>query len=115
VRNDFGLFLKTLPTGFSLTSMRANRSIPDENLDDFVNRFAANISNFDREYIASVKQITGDPMNSTALYPVKPTQSDFFVASEWSERREQIATPLERRLHEQGDWKLVPGEDLRPE
>jgi len=92
-----------------------NRSIPDEKLDEFVDRFAANISNFDREYIASIKQITNEQMNPAALVLSKETQSNFFETSKWSQQQEQIATPLERRIHEQGAWELVLGEQLRPD
>lgn len=92
-----------------------NRSIPDENLDEFVERFASNVSNFDREYIASAKQITNDQMNPAVIALSKETQRDFFETSKWSERQEQIATPLEREMHELGDLELSLGEELRPD
>ena len=92
-----------------------NRSISDENLNEFVERFASNISNFDREFIALAKQVTNDQMNPAAVAISKETQSNFFEISKWSEQQEQIATPLERDLHEQGDLELVLGEQLRPD
>ena len=92
-----------------------NRSIPDENLDEFVNHFASNISNFDREFIASAKQITNDQTNPAAVALSKETQSNFFETSKWSEWQELIATPLERDIHEREDLELVLGEELRPD
>lgn len=93
-----------------------NRSIPDENLNEFIEGFASKVSNVDREYITSAKQITTDQMNRTAVIALsKETQSIFFETSKWSERQEQIATPIERKMHEIGDWELSLGEQLRPD
>lgn len=92
-----------------------NRSVPDDNLDEFIERFASNVSNFEREFIASAKRITNDQTNPAAIVLSKETQSDFFETSKWSERQEQIATPLERKMHEMGDLELSLGEQLLPD
>jgi enoyl-CoA hydratase/carnithine racemase len=92
-----------------------NRSIPEEKLDEFVERFASNISSFDREYIALAKQITSEQMNLAVIAGSNETQSNSFETSKWSERQEQIATPIERDMHARGDWELVLGEQLRPD
>jgi len=92
-----------------------NRSIPDENLDAFVERFALHISNFDREYIALAKHVTSDQMNPAAIALSKAAPSNSFETSKWSERKDQIATPFERYMHERGDLELVLGEQLRPD
>lgn len=92
-----------------------NRAIADENLDEFVERFALHISNFDRGYISLAKQITGDPLNPAVIAGPNDTPGDAFKLTKWSEIQERIATPIERDLHERGDWELVLGEELRPD
>jgi len=92
-----------------------NRSISDEKLDEFVERFALNISNFDRNYIGLIKQITSDQLNLTDVAGSNQTQNNFFQTSKWSEIQEQIATPIEREIHVRSDWELVLGEQLRPD
>lgn len=92
-----------------------NRSIPDENLDEFVERFALNIINFDREYIALAKHITNDQMNPALMAGFYETQNNSFETSKWSEKQEQIATPIERTIHKRGDREIILGEQLRPD
>ena len=93
-----------------------NRSIPDQNLDQFVEWFASKVSNFDRKYITSAKQITNGQINlATEIALSKETQSGFFEISKWSERQEQIATPIERDIHASGDWDLLLGEQFYPD
>lgn len=92
-----------------------NRSIPDKDLSQFVQRFVSNISNFDREYIALVKQVSNNPMDQAMNAFSNEKNSDFFEILKWSKKQEQIATPLECEIHEQGDWELPLGEQLRPD
>ena len=92
-----------------------NRSIPDEELDEFVDRFASNISNFDREYIASAKQVSNDQTNLAAIADSNETPGSSFESFKWSEREERIASPIERVWHERGSRELTLGEQLRPD
>jgi enoyl-CoA hydratase/carnithine racemase len=92
-----------------------NRSIPDENLDEFIERFASHVSNLDRKFIALAKQITSEQTNLAMLAGSNETQSNFFETSEWSENKEQIATLTERDLHARDVREIVPGEQLRPD
>lgn len=92
-----------------------NRSVADELLDEFVDRFASKISSFEREYIALTKQFPVERANPAALDLSKGTDLDFFEDPEWSERQERVATPDERALHARGDRELVLGEQLRPD
>lgn len=79
-----------------------NRSIPDENLDEFVDRFALNISNFEREFIALAKQIANDQMNPAVTTHSKEMQRNSFESSSWLEKQEQIIALIEGDLYARG-------------
>jgi enoyl-CoA hydratase/carnithine racemase len=92
-----------------------NRSIQDENLDEFVDRFASNISKFDREYIALIKQVTGEQIGLATVLDTNETPGKSFETSKWSKIQERIASPVERIWHKQGNRDFPLGEQLRPD
>jgi len=92
-----------------------NRSIPDANLDEFVERFASRIGSFNRENIAFIKRAAGGQFGLTTVGDINETTDKSFVVSKWTEIQERIALPFERDWQEQGDWDLPLGEQLRPD
>ncbi|WP_343617133.1 enoyl-CoA hydratase/isomerase family protein [Flavobacterium sp.] len=83
-----------------------NRSIPDAELDEYVEKFAKRIDSFDKKPIASIKQI----MNQRAKLPsneeILDTQIKFFASLEEPEARGRIKNLLERGLQQNGDLEL---------
>lgn len=89
-----------------------NRSIPDNELDGFVERFANRVASFDQQSISSIKAI----MNQRATLPkdehIMETQTKFFASLEKKEARERIKNLLEKGLQKNGDVELNLGRYL---
>ncbi len=55
-----------------------NRSIPDAELDEFVERFATRVASFDRRAIAAAKEIIHQRAGLVQAADLAATQSKFF-------------------------------------
>jgi enoyl-CoA hydratase/carnithine racemase len=91
-----------------------NRSVPDSELDDFVDRFATRVANFDRAAVAAAKR------HLTALGGVpRPndltaTERTFFGLLESPSGQREVKSLFERGLQQYGDLELNMGERLGP-
>jgi enoyl-CoA hydratase/carnithine racemase len=79
-----------------------NRSLPDSQLDDFVEKLAKRIASFDRQAIAATKHL----VNIASLPPdseIAPEWSAFFDALGRPAAQERIKKLMERGFHRPGD------------
>src|SRR5580700_4384161 len=79
-----------------------NRSLPDAELDGFVDALAMRIASFDRQAIADTKRL----VDVASLPPdgeIKPEWDAFIVSLERPAGQRRINTLLERGLHKPGD------------
>ena len=79
-----------------------NRSLPDSQLDDFVEKLAKRIASFDRQAIAATKHL----VNIASLPPdseIAPEWSAFFDALGRPAAQERIKKLIERGFHRPGD------------
>jgi len=86
-----------------------NRSIPDAELDAFVENFANRIASFDKKIIATIKSI----INQRAVNPkdehIMETQTKFFAALTEPEAATRLKQLFEKGLQQQGDLELNLG------
>jgi enoyl-CoA hydratase/carnithine racemase len=87
-----------------------NRSIPDAELDIFVERLVARLSNFERKTIALAKQTINERAGLVAVDDLNATEKKFFETLTWSETEAQIKSLFERGLQQRGDFELRLGE-----
>jgi enoyl-CoA hydratase/carnithine racemase len=87
-----------------------NRSIPDAELDTFVERLVARLSNFERKTIALAKQTINERAGLVAVEDLNATEKKFFETLTWSETQEQVKSLFERGLQQRGDLELRLGE-----
>ncbi len=87
-----------------------NRSIPDAELDKFVERLVARLSNFERKTIALAKQTINDRAGLVAVADLNATEKKFFETLTWSETQAQVKSLFERGLQQRGDLELRLGE-----
>jgi enoyl-CoA hydratase/carnithine racemase len=87
-----------------------NRSIPDAELDTFVGRLVARLSNFERKTIALAKQTINERAGLVAVEDLNATEKKFFETLTWSETQEQVKSLFERGLQQRGDLELRLGE-----
>ena len=79
-----------------------NRSLPDSELDGFVNALAMRIASFDKEAIAETKRL----VNVASLPPdveIKPEWDAFMASLERPASQKRIKTLMERGFHRAGD------------
>jgi enoyl-CoA hydratase/carnithine racemase len=87
-----------------------NRSIPDAELDEFVERLVARLSNFERKTIALAKQTINERAGLVAVADLNATEKKFFETLTWSETEAQVKSLFERGLQQRGDLELRLGE-----
>lgn len=87
-----------------------NRSIPDAELDAFIERFVARFSNFERKTIALAKQTINERAGLVAVADLNATEKKFFETLTWSETQAQIKSLFECGLQQRGDLELRLGE-----
>lgn len=89
-----------------------NRSIPDAELDGFVERFARRVDSFDKNVIALAKTI----INQRAALPknadLAATQERFFEVATWPETQSRVAALFGRGLQTRGELELDLGKQL---
>jgi enoyl-CoA hydratase/carnithine racemase len=79
-----------------------NRSLPDAELDDFVDRLARRIATFDKQAIADTKQL----VNVASLPPdseISPEWGAFIHSLGRTAAQERIKKLMERGFHKPGD------------
>jgi enoyl-CoA hydratase/carnithine racemase len=79
-----------------------NRSLPDSELDDFVDRLAKRIASFDKQAIADTKRL----VNLASLPPdseISPEWGAFLNSLGRTASQERIKTLMERGFHKPGD------------
>jgi enoyl-CoA hydratase/carnithine racemase len=92
-----------------------NRSIPDAELDEFVERFASRVASFDRKPIALAKKIINERAGLVPAADLAATQKKFFKTLTWPKTQARVATLLERGLQQRGDFELRLGHLLGPQ
>jgi enoyl-CoA hydratase/carnithine racemase len=88
-----------------------NRSLPDADLDDFVDALARRISSFDKTAIAETKRL----VDVNSLPPdseIAPEWDAFLAALGRPAAQERIKTLLERGLQQPGDVETRLGHNL---
>ncbi|WP_257554984.1 enoyl-CoA hydratase/isomerase family protein [Sphingobium sp. CFD-2] len=74
-----------------------NRAVPDDELDEFVNRFARRIAGFEKYAIAETKMLVDQvTLPDDTLFP--PALDQFFVSTARSDTRARMARLLDRGL-----------------
>lgn len=89
-----------------------NRSIPDTELDEFVERFATRIASFNRKALALVKQTINERVGLVSTAELTASQNNFFGTLTWSETEARVTSLMERGLQQRGDFELRLGENL---
>lgn len=89
-----------------------NRSIPDTELDAFVERFATRVASFDRRLIAAAKDIINQRAGLAQPDDLAASQRKFFETATWQESQARLASLLKRGLQQHGDFELRLGEHL---
>lgn len=83
-----------------------NRSIPDAELDAFVERFATRVASFDSKAIAGAKDIINQRAGLVPAADLASTQSRFFEILAQPEAQARIGSLLRRGLQQRGDVEL---------
>jgi enoyl-CoA hydratase/carnithine racemase len=89
-----------------------NRSIPDAELDEFVERFATRITTFDSKALALAKKTINERVGLVSTADLTASQNNFFGTLTWSETEARVAALMERGLQQRGDFELRLGENL---
>jgi enoyl-CoA hydratase/carnithine racemase len=92
-----------------------NRSIPDAELDAFVERFAQRVASFDRNAIAAVKEIINRPDALASAAELASTQTRFLELLSQPEAQVRIGSLMKQGLQQRGDVELRLGHYLAPE
>jgi enoyl-CoA hydratase/carnithine racemase len=88
-----------------------NRAIPDERFDDFVDRFANRVSNFDREALMDIKHfINQATLPSDEMFP--PQQEAFVRGLGRPNSQVRLKKFLDRGLQQRSDVELRLGESI---
>jgi enoyl-CoA hydratase/carnithine racemase len=91
-----------------------NRSIPDAELDDFVDRFARRVANFDRDAVAIAKRRLSELGGVPAPADLAFTERLFFSLLERPAAQDMVRSLFEQGLQEYGDLELNIGDRIGP-
>ena len=86
-----------------------NRSVPDAELDDLVERFARRVDSFDRKAIALAKKIINERGSLPKKEDLAATEKEFFKAATWPETQATVAALFARGLQTRGELELSLG------
>ena len=89
-----------------------NRSIPDAELDAFVERFASRVAGFDRRLITAAKEIINQRAGIATTADIVASQKEFFKVSRYPETQARLASLLQRALQHEVDFEMNLGEHL---
>lgn len=85
-----------------------NRALPDDELDDFVDRFARRIAGFEKYAIAQTKGLVDQvTLPDDALFP--PALDQFFISTARPETRARMARLLDRGLQMRSEIEFELG------
>jgi enoyl-CoA hydratase/carnithine racemase len=91
-----------------------NRSIPDAELDDFVDAFARRVASFEKRALELAKNL----VNGRAGVPSEANRwasnQSFIGATSWPETQARIGKLMEQGLQVEGDFELRLGHHLGP-
>ena len=91
-----------------------NRSIPDGELDAFVERLALRIAGFDREAITAAKQLINARTGLPSPQEITESETVFFKAAARPSTQARIGEMLASGLQQPGDFELRLGKLLGP-
>lgn len=91
-----------------------NRSIPDGELDAFVERLVLRISGFDREAITAAKQLINARTGLPTPQEITESETVFFTAAARPSTQARSGEMLASGLQQPGDFELRLGELLGP-
>lgn len=91
-----------------------NRSIPDAELDQFVERFANRVAGFDREAIATAKRLLTNLGGVPRPADLAATEKEFFRLLDRPIAKELITRLFDQGLQQKGDLELHMGARLGP-
>jgi enoyl-CoA hydratase/carnithine racemase len=91
-----------------------NRSLPDADLDAFVERLAQRIAGFDRDAIATAKQLINARTGLPTPADIIESQTKFFEAASRPAGQARIGDLLQRGLQQPGELELRLGTLLGP-
>ena len=86
-----------------------NRSIPDSELDDFVDRFARRVASFDKDAIASAKKVIQKRLHLAPVEDFKETQKIFFDAISLPQTQIRIKKIIDAGFQQAGQFELELG------
>ena len=89
-----------------------NRSIPDAELDEFVDRFARRVDSFDKNAIVLAKKILNERGSLAKKSDLAATEKEFFSAAMWPETQATVAALFGRGLQTRGELELDLGKLL---
>jgi enoyl-CoA hydratase/carnithine racemase len=92
-----------------------NRSIPDAELDAFVDRLAKRIASFERNAIAATKKVIYERVGLATAKDFKQTETTFFEAIAMPSTQKRIMELFERGLQQPGAFELNISEELGPQ
>lgn len=91
-----------------------NRSIPDEELEAFVDHFAKRVASFEKEAIAAAKRIIYKRAGLAKPEEFLETQSIFFEAISWPGTQKRIEEILKMGFQQPGKFELELATHLGP-
>ena len=89
-----------------------NRSIPDAELDEFVDRFARRVDSFDKQALTLAKQILNERGSLPKVADLAATEKEFFKAATWPETQATVTALFGRGLQTRGELELDLGKLL---
>jgi enoyl-CoA hydratase/carnithine racemase len=92
-----------------------NRSIPDAQLDAFVDRFVRRVASFDRAAISAAKHTINERLGLPKPADIVASQGAFFSVATLPATQARIAELLSRGLQQAGDLELNLGARLGPD
>jgi enoyl-CoA hydratase/carnithine racemase len=92
-----------------------NRSIPDEELDGFVDQFAKRVASFEKEAIAAAKKIIYKRTGLAKTEEFIESESVFFEAISWPGTQKRIGELMQQGFQQPGEFELNMSEKLGPQ
>ncbi len=89
-----------------------NRSIPDAELDAFVDRFARRVDTFDKQALTLTKKILNERGSLPKPSDLAATEKEFFKAATWPETQTTVTALFGRGLQTRGELELDLGKLL---
>jgi len=86
-----------------------NRSIPDDELDAFVDRYVERVAGFEKSAIAAAKSVLNERAGLATVADLDATQKTFFTMLQSPVAKERIKALFDRGLQEHGELELRLG------